>query len=691
MAMIDRIRSKSWLVIVVVGLGLVLFLIPPDAFASLFGKGQNPDIGAINGRVMKAVEWNDLVAKRRGLFNYNSGNNSVYNDVWNDYIERTMLEAEYRELGLVITEEELEGIMFGENLSPYVLRTHYNNMDTLSRETVRTQWEQIQIQNIDYYTGHIEIIKQRRLKEKFDNLLKKGLYANKLDGKYSYAYNNDVVNIQYVTKSYVEIADSLITWTDADVRAYYNKHKQDEEWKNAEDSRVVEFIYFSVTPTALDSADLKSELEALKSGWSAADNDSAFVAANTATGTYVKLNYADGDFAGTENARLTADSTGSIVGPYHDGGFMRIAKILGRELNTTLDSSHVRHILLGNDNKTKDMAMLRTKADSLKREIQKNKNFEAMVTQYSEDPGSKNNGGKYWVRKGQMVPEFEKASFEGKIGDLQIINTDYGVHIVEVIEYDPEVMETKISVIDKPIVASERTLRAGKGDAQNFSIAYTDSVSFRTAADTMGMNIQKVPNLRRTDQNAAGLKNPGELISWAYNSDTEIGQVSHPMQIDDQIVIALLTDKKEKGVPSFANVKDKAEKETINEKKAEYIIEKMKTGNNLEEIAAAVGGAVKTADGMKMMSNVVPGNNGNEFEVVGLAFGIPVGEMSLPIKGKSGVYVISPTSEVKKAEAKESYLDDQSKLVDNWQSRTAYGPFNSMKDNARIKDNRYGE
>ncbi|MBL7943019.1 MAG: peptidylprolyl isomerase, partial [Flavobacteriales bacterium] len=309
---------------------------------------------------------------------------------------------------------------------------------------------------------------------------------------------------------------------------------------------------------------------------------------------------------------------------------------------------------------------------------------------YSEDPGSKNKGGKYWVSKGEMVPEFEKASFEGKIGDLQIIDTDYGVHIVEVIEHDPQVMETEISVIERPIVASERTMRSGKGEAQNFSIAYTDSVSFRNAADTMGMSVQKVPNLRRTDQNAAGLKNPGELISWAYNSDTEIGQVSHPMQIDDQIVIALLVDKKEKGAPSFANVKDKAEREAINEKKAEYIMEKMKTGT-LEEIATAVGSTVKTADGLKMMSNVVPGNSGNEFEVVGLAFGIPVGEMSLPIKGKNGVYVISPTTEVKKADAKESYLDDQSKLLDNWQSRSVYAPFNSMKDNAKIKDNRYGD
>ncbi|MBL7941982.1 MAG: peptidyl-prolyl cis-trans isomerase, partial [Flavobacteriales bacterium] len=332
--MIDRIRSKSWLVIVVVGLGLLLFLVPPDAFASLFGKGQNPDIGVINGHVIKGVEWNDLVAKRRGLFNYNSGNSSVYNDVWNDFTERTLLAPEYKELGLVVTEEELDGVMFGENLSPYVLRTHYQNMDTISRERVRTQWEQIQIQNPDYYNGHMEIVKQRRLKEKYDNMLKKGLYANKLDGKYSYSYNNDVVNIKYVTKAYTEIADSLITYTEADVRAYYNKHKNDEEWKNAEDARVVEFIYFSVTPTAEDTAEIKAELESLKAGWSTAASDSAYVTANTASGAYVKLKYADGDFAGPENAKIVSDSIGSIVGPYTDGSFVRMVKLIGREMNT---------------------------------------------------------------------------------------------------------------------------------------------------------------------------------------------------------------------------------------------------------------------------------------------------------------------------------------------------------------------
>ncbi|MDZ4824059.1 MAG: peptidylprolyl isomerase [Flavobacteriales bacterium] len=690
--MIDKIRSKGWLVIVVVGLGLILFLLPPDAINSLFGGGQNPTVGKINGDDIKQSQWTDLLQKRRVLYQNNSNVTGLSNEVWNDYVERSLLTDEYEELGLEITDEEFDGTMYGENLSPFNLSTFYNNTDSMAlREKQRTYMEDRAEAAPDWYAGIIELAKSKRIKEKYTNLIKKGMYANKLDGKHTYAYQNNTVNIEFVVKTYAEVADSLITYNDRDLRAYYNKHKNDEEWKNIDDARVLEYITYSVLPSAEDSTSIKTELETLKPLWNTTTNDSVFVSAHSLGNTYIKLDYTDGQFKGPENANIVGDSVGSVIGPYADGTYIRLVKVLGRALDTQVDSVSVRHILFDNKQKSIDMALLRTKADSLKKVILKEKNFEAMVIKHSEDPGSKNIGGKYWVKKGQMVPPFEKASFEGKKGDLQIIDTDYGVHIVEVLEYDPQIMETQLSIIDRVIAGSEITKRGAKADALNFSSTYQDSVSFRNAADTMGLTVTPVPQLKRTDQKVGMLNSAGDVISWAFNTDTEIGQVSHPMQVDDQLLIALLLDKKEKGAPSYENVKDKVKREVINEKKAEYLIEKMNPGKNLQEVATAVVGSVKKADNLKMSSNTIPGTSGNEYEAVGLAYGIPEKSISKPIKGKNGVYVIAPTGPIVVAAEKGTYLEDQEKIIQNLQSRAVLTPYNSMKDNADIVDKRFGE
>ena len=56
-----------------------------------------------------------------------------------------------------------------------------------------------------------------------------------------------------------------------------------------------------------------------------------------------------------------------------------------------------------------------------------------LAKEYSEDPGSKDNGGEYTFPRGQMVEEFEKAAFDGKDGEVwpELVKTQYGYHIVK--------------------------------------------------------------------------------------------------------------------------------------------------------------------------------------------------------------------------------------------------------------------
>ena len=100
---------------------------------------------------------------------------------------------------------------------------------------------------------------------------------------------------------------------------------------------------------------------------------------------------------------------------------------------------NVQHILLKtNDKDPKSDATVKAKADGLVKQLRAGADFSEMAKKNSEDPGSAAKGGVYdGVVRGQMVPEFEKAAFSLKVGEIsEPVKTTYGYHILKVTEHD---------------------------------------------------------------------------------------------------------------------------------------------------------------------------------------------------------------------------------------------------------------
>ena len=689
MAMIESIRKRGMLAVIVVGAGMLLFLIPPDAIQSLTGKGANRDILEAGGHSMGAMEWTKELQSRRELFNYNNNEMGLLNDVMNDFVERSVLNKDYDRLGLTVTDEEFEGILFGDQLSPYVKRTFYNNMDSLSlKEKMRKNFDDMHDTNYDMYIGYKNMIIQRRLREKYDQLLKKGLYANSIEAKWAYKMVHDSVDVQFVAKGYTEIADSLVTFNEGDMRAYYNKHKKDEEWKQ-EESRTIAYLKFPVTASASDTAALLAELNDIKKLWANAKNDSAFVVEYGVTPNFIELGYHDFDYTGPENTQIMNDSIGSIIGPYIDFDYMRIAKIRSRKME--VDSVQARHILLKGDIKT-EKPTLTARADSLKKVIKANNNFADMARQFGSD-GTKDKGGDLgWFGRGQMVKPFEDACFDGKQGELQIVETQFGIHIVEVTAKKDARLTTKLAVIDRQVKPSPSTVSQAYNTANDVSLLFNDTIKLRDYADTSGYSLIPIPNVKRTSTALGSLTEASDIIRWAYRKDTELGAVSQPFQLESDYIIAALTEIREQGAPSFDNVKDKVKKEVANEKKAELIISQVKDAANLDEAAATLKTTVKKAT-LSMSRNNLPqsGTPGNEYEVVGLCFGIPENKMSVPIQGKGGVFILAPSGPVRMGAQTSNFIEDQDKMIKNLQGRSGVQIFNALKDEADVKDQRFDQ
>lgn len=677
MAIIEKIRQQRGLLLVFIGIGLLSFLIPYDAVMSLFGN-SNSAIGEIDGQSISAQEWQRALQDREPLFQYQGNEQSLSNDTWNQLVENIIYQDEFDALGIEVSDEEYEEITFGELLSPFVKSTIYGGKDSTSlKEQVRKSFDGMDAKMAENWK---KLIKQKRQKEKYDVMLRKATYASSVDAKWAFKAANDKVTLEFVVKTFAEIPDSSITWTESDVRAYYNKHKNDREYRQ-ETSRSVKYLNFPVQATPADSASMRESMEQMAVDFLTAKSDSIYASNNASNPTEAYVNYTDGMLPADVEARIKSDSLGSVMGPFVHNGRYYVVKSSKRGVDN--NSVEARHILI------KDKATGQSKLDSLKTVIAKGNNFAEIAKQYSEDPGSGAQGGDLGkFSRGQMVKPFEDACFNGAVGSLQIVESDFGWHLIEVT--GKNFPYTKIAQIERAIEPSSKTVKGAYALAKEFSINCSDTASFRMAADTLngGTKLIEGKNLKANATSVGSLAEAGELVGWAYGA--ELGEVSQPMMIGKDYVIVALTEVKEKGVPTLENVYDAMKIEAIKEKKAEKYTAMMNEGS-LTDIAARIGSEVKTAENVSMRNSNLPSSGVSmpENTIIGACFGLGTGKMSKAIVGKGGIYVIQRNADITTAESVDNYQTDQDRATSTYQQKAANTVFNSFKEAAHVEDNRY--
>ena len=167
----------------------------------------------------------------------------------------------------------------------------------------------------------------------------------------------------------------------------------------------------------------------------------------------------------------------------------------------------------------------------------------------------------------------------------------------------------------------------------------------------------------------------------------EQGEVSNPILTSDFYVVAHLDASKQDGVPALADVEEEMREGAMNEAKGKLYASKM-DGANLEEVAEAVGETVKTGRDLSVKFPTVRGSGAStEPKVAGAALSIPVGNMSSPIVGTHGVWVIAP-QKVTPAGTKDSYLEEQSTHASRARTNFPFTVMNTMQTAAGDEDTR---
>src|SRR5579863_4792168 len=111
----------------------------------------------------------------------------------------------------------------------------------------------------------------------------------------------------------------------------------------------------------------------------------------------------------------------------------------------TQERVKARHILLKTTDKSPaEDAKLKAKAEELLKQIKGGADFADLARKNSEDPGSAKKGGDLdWIVRGQTVKPFEETAFSLKPGELSgVIKTDYGYHIIQVLDHQQAHQQT---------------------------------------------------------------------------------------------------------------------------------------------------------------------------------------------------------------------------------------------------------
>ena len=330
---------------------------------------------------------------------------------------------------------------------------------------------------------------------------------------------------------------------------------------------------------------------------------------------------------------------------------------------------HVEHILLLTTGKTDaEVAEIRKKAeDILAQARKKGANFEDLAKKYSEDPGSKAKGGDVgWVLPGQMVPEFEKASFSLNKGDISdLIKTQYGFHIIKVL--DKETAHTR--TFDEVKDSLRPNYLLNKVDQQASTIADQISADIRQSNKTTLDQLAQKYHLTIAQTHPVG---PGEPVLELGNGQDvkdEIfhlrqGDLSLPLRTDRGYVVLSLQQSLSAHQGTLEEVRDKIVSEYKQQKsndlaktKAEELEKRVKSGEKFAAAAKALGLDPKTSDPFARNGSVANLGSGKQLAP---AFALKVGQVgpALNLGSNWAVYQV-----VERQDANPADFDKQKKEI----------------------------
>lgn len=710
MATLQNIRSKGPLLVIAVGLALFAF-IAGDAWRVL-QPHQSQDVGEVNGDVLSAQDYQSMVDEYAEVVKFTSGTSALSDDqlnqlrdeVWRTYVNNQLIEAEAEKLGLTVSKEEIKSII-NEGTHPLLAQTPFRNPQTgafdkdmlmkFLADYAKMNQGQMPAQYADYYNSLYKVwsfiektLVQTRLQEKYSNLIAKSLLSNPVEAQMTFDGRIDQKDMLLAAVPYSSIVDSTITVTDAELKAAYDEKK--EQYRQYVETRNIKYIDVQVTASDEDKAELRKEMDEYTAQLAGATSDySTLVRSAGSEQPYVDLYYTTRALPSDVVARLDSVAMGDVYGPYYNAldntmnSFKKLAKA------SMPDSIQYRQIQVVADTPEKT----KTLADSIYNAIKGGADFAEVAKKYGQT------GESVWITsanyEGAQVDgdnlKYITAVTTGETNDLQNLSLAQGNVILQVTGKKAYKDKYKVAVVKRAVEFSKDTYSKAYNDFSQFIAANNTLDKLVANAEDAGYRLLDRTDLYSAEHSIGGVRGTKEALRWVFSAKPgEVSGLYECGESDHMMVVGLVSVAPE-GYRSLAAVQNDLRMQLVRDKKAEKIMADMKAANTstfdqYKGLANAVTDSVKhvTFDAPAFVSVL----RSSEPLVSAYASVGAMNQLSAPIKGNAGVFVLQPYAEEKLNETYDEKAEVD-KLQGMYTNLVVRQFVNDLYLKANVKDDRY--
>ena len=702
MAILENIRKRTTVLILIIGMALFAFVISGVFTSNDFGGAKvGSAVAEVNGESISIDNFRKEVETASRRYGPNFSSLQLVSTVYDQEIRKAILNQQFEDLGINVESDQIVEFV---RTSGYAQIPDFQDENGIFNEEVFksaiADWKVNDPLRYDAWLQDEKAIIQAAKERMYFNLVKGGVGATLAEGEFDYNLANQKLDFQYVRVPYTSIADSTIQVSKTEIQAYISDHKDEFEQEKARDIR---FVYFEEKASAEDEKNVEDAVIALMDdtveffedrnatdtvpGFRNTKDMEAFLDRNSDS-KYDTIYKSKNDLPSVVADTLMALGIGEIYGPYRDGDFFKVSKIMGKKANGTVKASHILFTWQGAERANPSITRTKEEAEAKAKEILEEARkegavFTTLARENSDGPSAPRGGDLGYFQEGVMADAFNDFSFGNPVGTIDLVETQFGYHVIKI---DDKQDIVQVATLAREIAPSEETINTLFTDATKFEMASLDSEAeaFSDIAKEDGYAVRPVNKIKEMDENLPGLGSQRAMVQWAFNDDTKVGDIKR-FNVNNGYAIAQLTKRYKKGLMSPEDASATALPKIRKDRKAEQIIA-ANQNKTMEAIASDNNITLSSASSLNIKSPTIAGA-GREPLVVGTAFALDLNQTSGLIKGETGVFMVKVTKK-EDAPKMENFSTYANNLRSSVANRVNSDVYNALKEGAEIEDKR---
>jgi len=713
MAAIGAIRKHGILLMCIIGIALLAFVMGDVSKLSAFFSDKYTMV-KINGNKLDE-EYRVRLEQNTALWKIFYEKSSldetetyqVHEMTWNQLLEQTIMEEQLKDLGLSFTTEmqsEVTAKMVATLRTQQPNQLLYRLVQFLAQRATMEDAIGI-IANMEEYKNESQardIYNAYKAVERFALIeqqkarymaLAQNIVSFSDEALKYFASNNNSLLTKSITifPTAPQFSEIQVTVTDKDIQNWFKKNINRYQVKN--DSRDIDVAIFPIQPSPEDLAAIRDTVFHRAARLKVAASLEEFNI-SMMRGQLDSVWYRKSDIQIDTLAKLLFDKpVGSFIEPLE---YESVVWYFGKTYGVAKrpDSLYIAYLVVdykteGNPNSNRTKEEAKTTADSLKKVLQAGGNIFPLIQDYYGNRKSADTAA--WVHEHGFPTQIFNALLTQNI----YVDEMTGAMVVyQALQRTAPVEKRQFAIYTEEIKPSDATVKSLRSQAMQLQAESNSAEELMNNAAQQGIQVAQGKNVTAMMASISQLQNAREIVSWAFNPNTKLNDVSDVYNINSNFfAVAAVHKMMKKGDAKWQDVREAIEAEITTMKKLELahqtVVDELNNGSTMEQVAekyqVAVMDSIKLTFGGESYQN-----RGIENTAIGKIFALPVGKPTA-VTGKNNLYVVSIYEINEAVEPSPNFMMEKSALrnVVAGRARNESAILEGLKEKANILDQRF--